>query len=337
MMVNFQSLLRLLMGGPVAPPPRFIKKNRLDFSAVATFGDMTCGELAALFIPGPAPPCDVHSGWQARLSLGFARQELRTILGQSSHSGPLQVQRPFYPEGAAVCHIAVLHPPGGVVGGDELQIDAALAASAHALITTPAAGKCYRSAGPVARQTQYLTVAPGAALEWLPQETIVFSGARVAALTRVELYGDARFIGWEILCLGRPAAGERFSTGAYHQDFELWRDGEPLYLERARYDGGDPILDAPWGLQGQPVSGLLVCAASLPGEVIKAIRAGWEALTPSPPTPEWATVSQLDGVLIGRYLGPSTTRARRFFTLAWGLLRPAVLSRPPCPSRFWNT
>ena len=298
-------------------------------------------------------PHPVYSGWQARLSLGFARQESRTILGQSSHSGPLQVQRPFYPEGAAVCHVALLHPPGGVVGGDELRIDAALDQGTHALITTPAAGKFYRSAGPLARQIQQLAVAPGAALEWLPQETIVFSGARVQTLTRVELSGDAGFIGWDILCLGRPAAGEIFTTGEYHQDFELWRDGEPLYLERGCYGGGAPILDAPWGLQGQPVSGLLVCAASLPEDVINAIRAGWQALMPSPPaplpragegsvapsspTPELATVSQLDGVLVGRYLGPSTARARRLFILAWGLLRPAVLRRPPCPSRFWNT
>ena len=276
-------------------------------------------------------------GWQARLSLGFARRESRTILGQASHFGPLRVQRPFYPEGAAVCHVALLHPPGGVVGGDELRIDVALDQGTHALLTTPAAGKFYRSAGPLAHQFQQFAVAPGAMLEWLPQETILFSGARVQTLTRVELSGDAGFIGWEILGLGRPAAGELFSTGEYRQDFELWRDDEPLYLEQGCYGGGAPILDAPWGLQGRPVSGLLVCAAAVPGDVINAIRAEWKAIIPASPTPELATVSQLDGVLIGRYLGSSTAWARRLFILAWGLLRPAVLSRPPCPSRFWNT
>jgi len=281
-----------------------------------------------------APP---DTGWQARLSLGFARQESRTILEQCRHAGPLQVQRPFYPEGASVCHAALLHPPGGVVGGDELRIEATLDRDAHALITTPAAGKCYRSAGPVARQIQQLTVAPGAALEWLPQETIVFNGARVHTLTHIELCGDAQFIGWEILCLGRPAAGEIFETGEYRQDFALWRDGEPLYLERGHYGGGASVLNACWGLQGQPVSALLVCAASLAGEVVSALRAEWDAMSPSSPIPELATVSQLDGVLISRYLGPSTARARRWFTLAWGLLRPALLKRPPCPSRFWNT
>jgi urease accessory protein len=284
------------------------------------------------------------TGWQARLRLGFQRRNNRTILGQCSHQGPLQVQRPFYPEDPSVCHVALLHPPGGVVGGDELRIDAALDTDAQALITTPAAGKFYRSAGPCARQIQHLSVAAGAALEWLPQENILYNGARVRALTRVELQGDARFLGWEIFCLGRPAAGEIFTVGEYRQDFELWQDGEPLYLEQGRYAGGDAILDAHWGLRGQPVCATLVCMGS-PPDGVDAIRARWETLKmPSPLIPlpqagerELATVSQLAGVLVCRYLGPSATRARQFFTLAWGLLRPALFGRPPCSSRFWNT
>ena len=275
------------------------------------------------------------TGWQARLTLGFQRLNARTILGQRSHQGPLQVQRPFYPEGDRVCHVALLHPPGGVVGGDELRIEASVDTDAHALLTTPAAGKFYRSAGPFARQTQRLTVAAGAALEWLPQENILYSGARVHALTQVELQGDARFLGWEISCLGRPAAGETFSAGEYRQDFELWRDGEPLYLERGRYVAGDAILNAPWGLQGQPVSATLIGAGS-PPDVVGAIRAGWDGLKLAGDG-ELATVTQLEGVLIGRYLGPSVARARRFFMLAWSVLRPVLLERPPCPSRFWNT
>ena len=318
------------------------------------------------------------TGWQAQLTLAFQRRNTRTILGHCSHQGPLQVQRPFYPEGDDVCHIAVLHPPGGVVGGDELRIDAALDTGAQALITTPAAGKFYRSAGPCAGQSQHLRVAAGATLEWLPQENIVYNGARVRALTRVELQGNARFLGWEIFCLGRPAAGETFSAGEYRQHFELWREGEPLYLEQGRYAGGDAVLDAPWGLRGQAVSATLLCNGAAP-DGVNAIRARWEELKASPPpTPlsergespifpslakegwreapggfgpsggplspwrrenerELATVTQLDSVLIGRYLGPSAARARQFFILAWGLLRPALLNRPPCPSRFWNT
>jgi urease accessory protein len=282
------------------------------------------------------------AGWQAGLTLGFQRQHARTILGLCAHRGPLQVQRPFYPEGSDLCHVALLHPPGGVVGGDSLRIDVILHSGARALVTTPAAGKFYRSAGPCAWQIQHLRVAAGATLEWLPQENILYNGARVHAGTHVELQGDARFLGWDILCLGRPAAGERFASGACRQNFELWRDGEPLYLERGRYAGGDSVLDARWGLQGQPVSATLACVGAAP-EAVAAIRAGWEACGALAPAEqsvrgeELTAATHLDGVLVCRYLGSSTARARRLLTLAWSLLRPKVFGRPPCPSRFWNT
>jgi urease gamma subunit len=149
-----------------------------------------------------------------------------------------------------------------VVGGDELRLDARLDPGAHALFTTPAAGKFYRSAGSLARQTQCLTVAPGAALEWLPQENIVYNGARLQALTRIDLQGDACFIGWEMLCLGRPAADEIFTTGECWPTLELWRDGEPLYLESNRYARRRSGAGRRLGLQGQPVSATLL---STPG------------------------------------------------------------------------
>lgn len=287
-------------------------------------------------VPTPA------QGWQACLTLGFQQQGSRTILGSRAHRGPLQVQRPFYPEGGAVCHVAILHPPGGVVGGDELQLDVSLATGAHGLITTPAAGKFYRSAGPTARQIQRIAVASGAVLEWLPQENIVYAGAQVHTATCVELQGDARFIGWEILCLGRPAAGEIFVTGEYRQDFELWRDGDPLYLEQSRYVSGDAALSASWGLQGQPVSATL-WSSPVTLEAMNAIRAECLNLIapspsiPFPPVGPLATVTAMDGVLICRYLGPSTAQARQLFIRIWSLLRPMLLNRPPCPSRFWNT
>jgi len=171
-------------------------------------------------------------------------------------------------------------------------------------------------------------------LEWLPQENIIYNGARLQSLTCIELQGDARVLGWEILCLGRPAAGEKFTVGECRQTLELWRDGEPLYLETGRLIGGDPLLNAAWGLQGQPVTATLLGAPVLPG-MVDAVREQWNALTVG--GDEMVAVTAIDGVLIGRYLGPSAARARRFFILAWSLLRPVMLNRPPCPSRFWNT
>lgn len=273
------------------------------------------------------------SGWQARLTLQFSRTgQDRTRLTHCSHSGPLLVQRPFYPEPDGTCHSYILHPPGGVVGGDILTVEAELAATAQVLLTTPAAGKFYRSNGATARQVQTLRVAEGAVLEWLPQENIVYQGACVHTETRVELTGEAGFIGWEILCLGRPAAGEIFASGSCRQILEIWRDGVPLYLERGRYEGGSELLDAPWGLHGLPVTATLVCVTR-PAGLVEAVRAVIEAGAEN----EWVGVSQLDGVLVCRYLGASAQQARRVFGRIWTVLRPAVLGKAVCVPRIWNT
>jgi urease accessory protein len=145
-----------------------------------------------------------ESGWAAELALRFAvrGERGRTELVGRRHVGPLRVQRPFHPEPSGACHVYVLHPPGGVVGGDQLALDVSVESGAHALLTTPAAAKLYRSAGPCARVQQALRVGEGARLEWLPHENIAFSAANAELTTRVELEQGARFLGWVVLCLG---------------------------------------------------------------------------------------------------------------------------------------
>lgn len=270
-------------------------------------------------------------GWQAALALGFRRDGLRTVLARRSAVGPLQVQRPFYPEGG-VCHVYLLHPPGGIVGGDRLEITAELETGAQVLLTTPAAGKFYRSAGRAAEQAQRFTVAEGAALEWFPQETIVFDGALARSTTRVELAPGARFIGWEIVCLGRPASGERFRNGQFIQGMEAYRLGRPLLLERNRYDGGGAVLDAAWGLAGHPVSGTLVCAGGDEGD-LAAVR---DALGEDA-TDELTGATLIDDILLVRFLGREAERARERFIRAWEVLRPRKLGRPAQRPRIWST
>jgi|SRR5882724_3441044 len=146
-----------------------------------------------------AEPCLFGSppegaSWKASLSLAFARQGERSVLVGRAHDGPLVVQKPLYPEGADVCHAIIVHPPGGIAGGDELALDVDCAPQSHAVLTTPGAGKWYRSSGAWARQSLDFKVA--GTLEWLPRETIVFDGAIAELDTRVELAEGARFIGW---------------------------------------------------------------------------------------------------------------------------------------------
>jgi urease accessory protein len=278
--------------------------------------------------PGEA----VHvQGWRAELALAFEQRARRTVLAARRHVGPLVVQKPFYPEGEAVCHAIVLHPPGGIAGGDELEISVQGAEGAHALLTTPGAGKWYRSAGPWARQRLAFDIAGGACLEWLPQETIVFDGARARLETEVRLTGDARYLGWEILCLGRTGSGERFARGTCGLRTSILRDGRLQWTERGTIEGGGPLLDAQVGLAGQPVCGTLIVAApTLDADLVAACRV---------PRPSVGTcaVTRVSGALLARYLGPSGEAARRYFATLWGIIRPAVLGRTAVAPRIWST
>lgn len=264
----------------------------------------------------------VAQSWKAELHLGFARRGERTVLAERRHDGPLVVQKPLYPEGGAVCHAIVVHPPAGIAGGDELELSAHAGDGAHAMLTTPGAGKWYRSAGPWASQKLRFEVA--GALEWLPQETIVFEGARARLQTEVRLQGGARFLGWEILCLGRTGSGERFGKGEVRLDTSLYRDGRLLWLERGRIEGGGALLESPAGLQGKPVCGTLVASGA--AFDLAACR-----------EVQGLAVTQLPGVLLARYLGDSSEQAKRLFAQLWKVLRPALCGRDAVPPRIWST
>jgi urease accessory protein len=275
------------------------------------------------------------SSWNASLALTFTASAGATRMLRRGHQGPLVVQRPFFPEGHAVCHAYILHPPGGIVPGDALSLDIAMETGAHGLITTPAATKVYRSDGRTSRQAQIVRAAAGSAVEWLPQETILFEGSRAQLSTRVELSGSAAFIGWDILCFGRPACGKRLGANAScRQRLELWRDGQPLVLERARYEGD--IQDASWGLRGASVTGTLLAAG--PARTPETNQALLQDLRAIPVRAgELSSASEVNGVLVLRYLGNGSEQARILFETAWHILRPVTIGRPACPPRIWST
>ena len=272
-----------------------------------------------------------HDSWHAELALEFARREARTVLAARRHDGPLVVQKPLYPEGDAVCHTIIVHPPAGIAGGDELAIEASAGAGAHALLTTPGAGKWYRSAGPWARQRIVFAVAAGACLEWLPQETIIFNAARADLQLDVRLEGDARFIGWDILCLGRTGSGERFDTGAYQARTAIRRGARPLWLERAQFAGAAAMFASEAVLAGQPVAGTFMAAAA------NLDRAQLPACRACTPASGEGAVTLLPGLMVGRYLGASTEAAKNYFTQLWRILRPAVAGRAAVEPRIWRT
>lgn len=268
--------------------------------------------------------------WLASLSLKFSGREDKTFIAHRLHKGPLVIQKPFYPEGE-VCHVYLLHPPGGVVGGDQLSLDVEVNTQGHALVTTPAASKFYRSDGRTAGLTQRLKVETGSTLEWLPQETILFSACEVNMQTIVQLDSGAAFIGWEILCLGRPASNERFDQGHVRQHFEIWRDNKPLMLDRSQLSGGDALLSASWGMQNYTVSGSMM--------MVNADKTQLQYLRDNMPVIKdgLLSVSLVNDVLVCRALAHQAEHVRFAFIDVWKLLREQLLGRAGCEPRIWST
>lgn len=277
------------------------------------------------------PPDTAAPAWQARLSLAFAQRDARTILSRREHLGPLRLQKALYPEGEAICHGIVLHPPAGIAGGDQLSIEVDVGTGAHALLTTPGAGKWYRSNGADGRLTQHLSVAAGGVLEWLPQENIVFNRAQAHMDTTIRLAGGATLIAMDMTALGRHGSGERFDAGHLAQTLRVDLDGRALWREQIRLHGSDPLLNSACGLAGRPVFGSLIAVGDgLDDALLAACRA-------LPVTHGDGVITRLPELLIARYVGERCEAGRAWFSQLWQLLRPALTGRDAQPPRIWNT
>ena len=293
-----------------------------------------------------------QTGWRARLRLQFQCLQGRTRVTRRCHSGPLLVQRAFYPERDSLlqaspaaaraspafasepCHLYIIHPPGGVAGGDDLELTAEVGSGAHALLTTPAAGKFYRrGAAGAARLVQTLRVDDGT-LEWLPQENIFYPDAAVELSSIVRLSAGARVIGWEIGCLGLPARGESLQSGELRQCFELWRDDRPLLLERLTI--GQACLSAPWGMAGHTALGTWIGypAAAAELETARASTGASSAMYCSGMT---VACTLVDGVLICRARAMRADHIKQVFIALWRAVRPAFIGREAVPPRIWAT
>lgn len=285
--------------------------------------------------PPPIELGQATEAWQASLALGFRNDGGTTRLVERSHHGPLRVQKPLYPEGNSVCHAIVVHPPGGVVGGDRLDIHACVGDSAKVVITTPGAAKWYRSNGRQSQQSVHLNVRDNASLEWLPQESIFFNDARVRLDNTIELGRDAAYIGCEILCFGRTASGESFITGEIEQSTTIRRDGRLVWFEQGCLDGASEAMRSPLGLAGKTVCATLIGVGNpLRSTAIQAVR---EAGAASSDRADAFGVTQLKSVVVARYLGHSSEVARRLMTDAWRCLRPSLIGRDGTVPRVWNT
>ncbi|CAN5237626.1 urease accessory protein UreD [soil metagenome] len=275
--------------------------------------------------------------WHGHLSLDYRRDLEGRTTALDRHEGPLRVLQRLYPEGPGICHHVLVHPPGGIVGGDRLHIEAALAEGTHALITTPSATRFYRSAGEPATQGLRARLAPGSRLEWLPLETLVFDAALAENQMRFELAPGAEMMGWDIVALGLPAANLPFRRGHFTQHLEL----PGRWLERGTLAAADPhLLASPLGLAGHTVMATLWFAA---GQALLNTRR--EALldvarTLSDAHPLRASVGSTapeDGVVVLRLLAQRVEPAFELLSrvrAAWRELAWGLRANPP---RIWRS
>ena len=286
---------------------------------------------------------DRPAGWHARLELRFAPRDGATRLVHNRHQGPLRLIRAL-PQRDGRCQAVVVHPPGGLVGGDVLELEVALEPGARVLCTTPGAQKWYRSAAAGARARTRVSVGEGGALEWLPQPAIVFDEARVEQDVGFALAPDARMIGWECLVLGRAAMGERFARGALRQSVALSVGGAVRWAEHTAAAAGDRLFASPLGWGARTVAAS-VWAVAPGGATDDVLRDAWREAIDAACASREGRAARLDGgvtrptpgLLAARLLADDSEVAMRVAQSLWARARPAVLGAASAPPRIWAT
>ena len=268
-------------------------------------------------------------GWQAALSLRLEKINDKTCMLPQQRLGPLTVQRAFYPEGE-VCHVYVLHPPGGVVGGDQLKLEVDVIAGAHGLITTPGASKFYRSAGKTASFLQKINLNGDASLEYFPLESIYFPATELSSKIIIDLDAESKFAGWEIHCFGLPSNNESFNRGKVLLNTELRVAGKLMLHDKLKVDAIEQ--DRVCGLRGNRVYGsFVVYSQALEKSLMERLQAVQldKGLT--------GVSLVASGLLVVRYLGDSTEDAQAYFRKLWRIIRPVAMGLDVCEPRIWNT
>lgn len=274
--------------------------------------------------------------WHAKLQLDYRFDTPRTV-ARFRHDGPLRILQSLYPEGDAICHNVLVHPPGGLVGGDMLDIAVQAGAGAHGLVTTPGATRFYRSDGETALQRAALQLEEGARLEWLPLEALAYSGCLARNELRCTLAPGAEFMAWDVTAFGLPAAGQAFAHGQFAQHLEI----PGVWLERGRIDATDRLLlDSPLGLAGHRCMATLVfaCGSALARErralALDSARAVIETHTLAATAGATSPVAQ---VVVVRVLAPLVEPAMDLLRSIWRAWRRELWGLPGEAPRIWST
>ncbi|ALK87663.1 urease accessory protein UreD [Limnohabitans sp. 63ED37-2] len=273
--------------------------------------------------------------WLARLDLDYTLEAERSV-ARYLHQGPLRILQSLYPEGDAVCHNVLVHPPSGLVGGDTLDMHVSVGAGAHGLVTTPGATRFYRSEAGLATQQVHARVESGARLEWLPLEAIAYNGCDGLNRAVFDLAPGAEMMTWDITALGLPAADMPFVQGTFRQHLEI----PGVWLERGTLDASDSrLMNSPLGLAGQRCMATLVFAAgsTMADERIeRALACARELLEASELRLTAGATSPHKQVIVLRVLSPVTEPAIELLRKVWAAWRQEMWALPGAVPRLWN-
>lgn len=286
--------------------------------------------------PHPAPT--PHTGgrqWLARLGLDVTLEQSRSV-ARYQHDGPLRILQSLYPEGDVVCHNVLVHPPGGLVGGDTLDMQVSVGTGAHSLVTTPGATRFYRSESGLATQQVHARLAAGARLEWLPLEAIAFNQCDALNRAVFELDPGAELMTWDITALGLPAADLPFEQGTFRQHLEI----PGVWLERGTLNAQDlRLMNSPLGLAGHRCMATLVFAAgsAIAAERVEAaLDAARAAIEASPLRLQAGATQAHPQVIVLRVLTPVVEPAMQLLRPVWAAWRRAMWGLPGMVPRLWN-
>ena len=274
--------------------------------------------------------------WHAALALDYTLESDRSV-ARFVHDGPLRVLQTLYPEGDAICHNVLVHPPGGLVGGDTLDIRVNVGGGAHALVTTPGATRFYRSEGELALQRTQLRLQAGARMERLPLESILYHGCRAENRLRFELDPGAELLAWDITALGLPHADQPFARGSFLQHIEVpgvWLEHGLIRADDAR------LMDGALGLAGQRCMASLffVAGSALTRERRQAaLDAARDVIAAHPLRDLAGVTSPCPQVVVVRVLAPVVEPAMDLLRQLWATWRAHFWQLTAPPPRIWST
>lgn len=318
-----------------------VAKIKMTANTSSAADSTSCAAIKKLsFAPAP------KNSWLASLSLEFSFTPNGSQLTRTKRNGPLSVQKAFYPEGKECAHIYLLHPPAGIVSGDELRINIQVNEQAHSLVTTPGANRFYRAREDLSigdsQQIQHCEffLAAQAKCENFPLETIVYEGADGFNTVDVHLKSDSAYLGWDITCLGLPSSGQLFEKGNYTQLNRVYCDETLIYHDRIAIKPDNQIHQHMAGLNNHNVFATFMAYApagkiddtshTILTEQLRdcMIKANAE---------HKVSISQIRQLLVIRYLGNHAEECKALFIQLWQKIRPLYLQKSANIPRVWHT